>query len=767
MPVAARIRSGILVAARLAAWSVVAAAGAAVAQPPPAAQQAPAEAPASPPQAPPAGQERVYDLSQMGAYGGLPLRGLDPTGYLNVDVRADEVVTAARLKLDFTYSPSLIYALSHLKIALNGETVATLPLDKEDAGRETVRTVDLDPRLFTDFNRIGLQLIAHYTLDHCEDPYHSTLWADINPATTLTLATSRIALPDSLALLPAPFFDRHDNGRLTVPFVLPARASPQTLRAAGVVASWLGALASYRNARFPVAAAPPADAHAIAFALPGAMPAGVTLAPLQGPTIAVMANPASPPQSGRKLLVLAGRNEAELQTAAYALVLGRYGMAGSSVTVQSVDLGPPRRPYDAPNWVPVDRPVAFRELVTDPQQLQTFGYNPKAIRVDLQVPPDLYAWASRNAPLNLRYRYTAPSTYNDSVLNIDINDQLVRSERLRPQETASGTARIDVPLLTSIEARADDDVAVPAFRVASRNQFQFLFHLDSQKTGLCASSASDVAQAAIDPDSTLDFSRFAHYAALPNLAYFATSGFPFPRMADLADTAVVVPDAPDARDQEAVLTLLGHMGQWTGLPALRVALVPARAVASVRDRDLLVVGTGSAAALLASWGKSLPLLIEQGKTVLALRDQRAAGWDGWLGAGHERRLSPAGRAVLGAGGPLAALVGFQSPYAQRKSVVAVAATGSAQLGDVLDLLEDGSRLPQVRGDLVVVRGKQVDGLRLGEVYHVGDLPWYARLWVYLSRHSALLAIAGILAGLIVALTIFWALSRLAVRRAGE
>ncbi|MGO4611004.1 cellulose biosynthesis cyclic di-GMP-binding regulatory protein BcsB, partial [Variovorax sp. 2RAF20] len=88
---------------------------------------------------------------------------------------------------------------------------------------------------------------------------------------------------------------------------------------------------------------------------------------------------------------------------------------------------------------------------------------------------------------------------------------------------------------------------------------------------LCVTAATDSARAAVDPDSNVDFSQFVHYTAMPNLAFFATSGFPFTRMADMADTAVVIPDAPDAHEQEALFTMLGQLGRWSGLPALRVS----------------------------------------------------------------------------------------------------------------------------------------------------------------------------------------------------
>ncbi|WP_267920408.1 cellulose biosynthesis cyclic di-GMP-binding regulatory protein BcsB [Cupriavidus respiraculi] len=708
-------------------------------------------------------RQQTLTVAEMGAYGPIALRGLSSDRVLNVGIRADEVVTAATLRLHYTYSPSLVFPLSHLKVRLNDEVVATLPLDANRAGQQVTRDIALEPRLFTDFNRIGIEFIGHYTVDHCEDASHSALWTDISANSALTLTTAPLRLPDNLALLPLPFFDRRDNRRLTVPFVLAENADMATLRAAGVVASWFGGLADYRGARFPVTRTAPAGQHAVMLALPGPAATALGLGEIAGPSVSVVPNPNSP---DHKLLVIAGRDKEELQTAAYALVLGKAAMTGRQATIQTVDLGPARKPYDAPNWAPVDRPVLFRELVTDPQQLQVSGNDPQPIRVNLRVPADLFGWNARNVPLNLKYRYTPPSTYNDSVLNVDINDQLVRSYRLRPVSGRDDENLVSVPLLSGSDAVISNEIQVPAFRVGSDNQMQFRFHMDSQKTGLCASTPAKVARAAIDPDSSIDFSGFAHYAAMPNLAFFANSGYPFTRLADLADTAVVLPDAPGKIDQEALLTLLGHMGRWTGLPALRVDVVPAKEIDAVKQRNLLLIGNGSAGQLLAGWGKSLPMLVERGKTEMALRDQRANAWSNWLSDGERETMTPAGRAILSADGPLAALIGFQSPFREDRSVVAVTATEPDRLADVLDALDDPGKVAQVRGDLTVVRTREVEGLRLGERYFVGDFPWYARVWVRVSSHPVFLAIGGIIAGLAVALSAFWALSRLAARRNG-
>jgi hypothetical protein len=76
----------------------------------------------------------------------------------------------------------------------------------------------------------------------------------------------------------------------------------------------------------------------------------------------------------------------------------------------------------------------------------------------------------------------------------------------------------------------------------------------------------DNARGAIDPDSSIDFSGYPHYAELPQLSHFASLGFPFTRHADLSQTAVVMPEQPGREDIETLLTLLGRMGESTGYP---------------------------------------------------------------------------------------------------------------------------------------------------------------------------------------------------------
>ncbi|MFP3534208.1 cellulose biosynthesis cyclic di-GMP-binding regulatory protein BcsB, partial [Burkholderia sp. SIMBA_042] len=84
------------------------------------------------------------------------------------------------------------------------------------------------------------------------------------------------------------------------------------------------------------------------------------------------------------------------------------------------------------------------------------------------------------------------------------------------------------------------------------------------KLGECQNSILDNVRSAIDPGSTIDISGLPKYAAMPDLSLFADAGFPFTCMADLSETAVVMPEGAGVSDFSAYLTLRGVMGQATG-----------------------------------------------------------------------------------------------------------------------------------------------------------------------------------------------------------
>lgn len=698
-------------------------------------------------------------FAQLGA-STLELRGTQPSGTINVGVRGDQVVIDAKLRLRFTYSPALLPQLSHLRVSLNDQVLAALPLPTEQAGREIEREVALDPRYFTDYNQIRFELIGHYTLE-CEDPTHSSLWTTLSQDSELELTLRKLELRNDLALLPAPFFDRRDNRRLELPMVLPAQPSRNIVRSAGIAASWFGALADYRSARFPVTFADIPTQHAVVFATNPSRPPQLHLAEVGAPTVSIVDHPAD---ATAKLLVFQGKDEAQLQRAVEGVVLGNPVLSGPSATVTAVKYQR-REPYDAPRWLQTHRPVRLGELVDSPQQLQASGISPGPIRINLRLPPDLFAWNQSGVPMDLRYRYTAPHEHGSSALNVSINEQLLRSYRLRA-ENQSGTARkLLVPLLEGDTVQHSEEVLIPAFHLGSNNQLQFRFSLDPQRQNPCSHVPTDQARQAIDPDSTIDFSEFPHYTAMPNLALFANAGYPFTRYADLAETAIVLSDTTQTAALEQLFFLLGRMGRQTGAVALSYQLLNIEQAKQAADLDLLILTGGAANELLAEWERNPALIVNGGER--RFRQQEPAPRFQIVAMSEERGTTRNVQVSLNAAGSLGAFVSFESPLSSDRTVVALAGTDDDAGRTLIAALEDDGKVASIRGDLAVIRNDTVESYQGRAVYYVGSLSLWKRLWFHLSQHVILLTLVALGVVVLVALLLYGGLQRRVARRLAD
>ena len=745
---------------RLAAAGLLLGVVAGVASAAPAAR-APASAPAAAASAPGLVTQTVR-LRDIGAYGPIELRGVEHSVYLPLSLRLDESVVSARLKLNHTFSPSLLPELSQLRVLIDSQPLATVVAQKNALGAPQRTEVELDPRYFVDFAKLHLQFIGHYTMD-CEFPQHTSLWASVGNDSTLELVTRRLVLRNDLALLPAPFFDPRDGRRLELPFVFARQPSLATVKSAGLLASWFGALAAYRGAVFPVLYDTAPKRHAVVLATNDERPAllgGVQLPRVEVPTLMVTSLPDDP---ATKLLLVLGRDAAQLEQAAQALVLGQAALSGERAGVRSVQLPPPRAAYDAPNFVKTGGKVRLGDLVADPSALQVRGQQLQPIRINLRLPADIFTWEAPGMPIDLRFRYTPPREAGQGVLGVSINDRYVQSFRLASAGAGGTGERLTLPFAAPAGAQVTRSLTVPAFQLGSNNQLQFAFELPPSDDGKCRATTGG-AQAAIDPDSTLDLSGIEHYAALPNLAFFANGGFPFTKFADLAQTALVLPDAPQTTELQTALVALGQFGAVTGAAATRLTVLPASQVQEAGDRDLLVVAAGAYAPLLEAWGQTLPARLEAGQRATSTLGRLADAGAEWFSGAQPHVVPREGWTELQARGPLAAISGFESPLAAGRSVVLLNATDAAALPAAAEVLLDPGKLRLVRGDLVLVRGESVDAFRVGEIYHVGELRWWRWLWFQLHTHPFLLAALGLLVGLGLSLIAFRVLRGMAARR---
>ncbi len=423
---------------------------------------------------------------------------------------------------------------------------------------------------FQDNNRLNFRFTGRYTPE-CNDPLSGLLWSTISDASTLTLTLERLPPQRDLSRLPLPFFDAHEKTMLSLPFVLPANPSNESLQAPG--SSHPG------SASWPISAAPPFPCHAM-HRRGQRRRRGHRCGPpgQRVPAAAERPDPGRGAEPERPELLAAGDRRAhgpEAIAAAAALTLGSRTLSGDASTVIA-GRSRKRVAYDAPAWIPSDRPVKFGELV-DASDLQGTGYVPGTMRVPFRTAPDLYTWRNRAFPMDLRYR-APPGPIEDlavSRLDIGINDLYLASLPLaaEPSRSASWFSRLFNFGVTQPTSRVD----VPAYQVFGQNDLQFFFDTRPLHRGDCVAIPQDV-RMAVDPDSTFDISRAYRFAELPNLAYFVSSGFPFTRLADLSETAVVLPQRRRRSRSAPILDLMGRIGSLTGYPVIRLAVVKADGV---------------------------------------------------------------------------------------------------------------------------------------------------------------------------------------------
>lgn len=690
--------------------------------------------------------------------GSMTLRGTEPSSQIEFGVRSDEVVTRALLNLSYRPSPALIPTLSQLKVYLNDELVGLVTVTADQLGKENQTQIPIDPRFISDFNRVRLELVGHYA-NVCENPANSTIWLDIGKASKLDLTLQKLPLKNDLSHFPEPFFDTRDSRPLQLPMVFNAQPNLLQQRAAGILASWFGSKAQWRGQSFPVLFNQlPKEQHAVVFATNDHRPDFLKdLPPVEKPTVEMVNQPNNPYE---KMLLILGRDDNDLLTAVEGIAQGQLLLRGDSSTIDSVKLLAARQPYDAPNWVRTDRRTTFAELTQYQNQLQGDGLQPNPISLTLNLPPDLFLVRARGIDMDLRYRYTSPIQQDGSRLAVHLNNQFMQDYPLTQKDTA-GQQLMRIPLMQGLQD-SNRQLTIPALRLGVVNQLRFNFDyantfIGGTADGRCETVTAVGHHVVIDDTSSIDFSGYRHYIEMPSLGAFANAGFPYSRYADLAQTLVLVQSKPSNDEVSTLLNALGSIGAQTGYPALRVQMSDDWSKAKSADADLLMIG-GIPQDLQDD--TKIPLLADAARSWISMPARSNAAANVPI-SDSERAVES--QTTISSRGPMGAIVGFQSPFNDQRSVVALLADSPRGWELLNNALLDSGKRAAVFGSSTVIRESGVNSIRVGDTYYVGHLPWWERLWNLLATHPVWLAICAVVVVVLFAL-MAWRLMRMVSRR---
>jgi cellulose synthase (UDP-forming) len=710
--------------------------------------------------------DNIFTLADLGVPDTIVLRGVDAYHSVYFSLPQNQVPKTATFKVRYHFSPGLLPAISHIKVSLNGTLFATLVVNtssnytgdglsgdltpeqkvaaqnklsvtrvgENNALLEATLTLPVDSLARN--NELKFEFIGHYTLK-CEDPSHSTLWSHVDADSSIEVAGSLLQLPNDLNLLPMPFYDKAVNLHPVVPIVFLTPPSQKAMQAAGIVASWFGVLANDHAVRFPVyiGALPVGNAIYIGEKASD-IPSNFGMKGISGPTVAMRNNPNDP---YGKVLVVTGENEDDLLKAAMALTLSRDHLQGPQTSFADFTKPSLREPDDAPRWLPTDRIVTVNDI-TQTGDLQGDGSVP--VGVYMRVPPDLcYSCiAKQNLGFHMYYRYNPVPLADESTLQVYMNSAYVSSTPMPHSANASdGDLNTIVPIpVSDMRPFSNSLMAKFVFQIA--------------KKGYCQDTAPMNLQGAILKESYLDIVGVPHWAALPNLEIFANAGYPFTRKADLADTMVVLPDAPTTDELELYLTLMGHFGAQTGYPALFVGVTNEQGMSATSGKDYLVLGTVDDQPAINKLNASLPVGLDQnglhihdtqGFFSKGLFGERRSWWRVDSSESSDHVVS--GQMSTSGGLPDATLEGIEWPKGSGHSVVVIALRDHQAQPGFLDAFLKTDQSSDIAQSVSVLHGTTFASYRIGtDIYHGGTLGLWERIKLYSAEYPWLVVIITVI-----------------------
>lgn len=675
-------------------------------------------------------KDEVYTFKDLGKRSTIKLQGNLSQASIGFGSRIDEIVTAAKIDVTYIYSPALTPDISHVRVLINHQLAGIFPIEAEKSGKPITKTINFDARDISKFNEISFELIAYRDI-RCSNQALMSQWFEINPSSQLSLSTQPLPLKNDLGIFPKPFFDENDFTNTEIPFIFAENAQNDTIEAAGIAATYFGSKSKWRKAHFPILINQLPTKHALVFATNNNRPEFLKDIPeVDGPSIQLINHPENP---FVKLLLILGRDKQDLRNATEGLSTGSAALVGSYSKITQINQITPRKPYDAPYWVPLDKEVKFGELIEHPEELQTEGRNPNSIILNFNITPDLFVWHTRGIPLNMKYRYSPPNEEDDSQLSVFVNDIFIKGLNLNASGLGNGDEpnRLRVPLVDKWLFGEKNTVLIPGFRLGSKNTLKFNYTFTKPEGGDCQELNPTYMHGSIDADSTIDLSDFSHYLAMPDLRSFATLGFPFTRLADLADTAIIVNENASKAELESYLEILSNFGASTGLTATKFSVYNTTPFKGIENKDILLISVLDKAITQENDNAKLAHSIISGiKKTISLPVHNSDNQKFLQPKEVELNSKAFTNVSMENEGDIGVVVGFQSPWKNNKSVVAVMATDPSSFKKITN--EMVSQEPNIRGSSSFFRSNDIVNLQVGDIYYVGYLPVLKLLWFELS-----------------------------------
>ncbi|MGG7449088.1 cellulose biosynthesis cyclic di-GMP-binding regulatory protein BcsB [Kosakonia oryzendophytica] len=681
-------------------------------------------------------------IAQMGLPQGITLSGGQFQGGVDFTLPVDQVMTNARLALNLKISPAMAARNATLQLMLNGQPLGTVPLSAAEG--DTARyQLDVPAALMVSSNSLSVKINDGDAMQ-CQRDLSDKYRVTVLPDSHFELEGQQLDIGADLSHFPRPFFDSMQMTPAAIAVAFGPKLSADTISAAALIASWLGIQADYRGVSFATYHDRLPEKNGILIGHPGEQIGGLTLPQTTQPLLKIVDNPANPVY---KLLLVVGKDDTELRAAAWRLTRGNFASQTPFVDVDAQTI-PLSKPYDAPRWIPTDRPVKLTELIRKDQSLTTTGIWHSPLQVAFRAAPDLFLWDGETIPLHIGYRFPTENWIDEqrSWLSMTLNDSFLHNLPVNKQ----GALETLWHKLGGDARQESFDMPLEPYMIYGDNQLSLYFNIVPKENAPCSTLLNNNIKSRIDEDSWIDLSHTRHFALLPNLSYFVGASFPFTRQADYSETLLMLPAQPTETQVATLLDMTARSGNATGtaLGHNRVVLGLPTNSELMRDRDVLAVTGMEQSAFNRALLANSPFTLRD--STLGVREpgnwQKIRRWisGDWASQGIEAdRYFSSNEAWRG-------FVSFRSPWNDERLVVLALGSNDEQLSRLHADLSSARINAGIRGDVAIITNETgVRSFRVGEQFPSGEMPVHMMVIWYANQHSALLAILGLLFGSLV------------------
>ncbi len=662
-------------------------------------------------------------LSDLGHKRSFTLQGADDHAALSFVTPSTKVVDAAALSLRFRAGDIAANSHTKLELTLNDAAVTAIPLAANTASAEPIK-ISLPADLLVHDNSIGFRVRRECAVP-CNESNEAG-WVRIDTSSELETSGIVLALPNRLSMLPSPFFDPSIHKSTELAVVLGSQPDRPTLKAAGIVASWYGAMTSYRGSHFDVYLHRFPSGNAVVLALSNSDVAS-SLGLSGEKSIAAICNNPSDPYG--KVLALVGRDSSDLIRLAQGLALNGLQVDADQLPLEQLHPAEKAQTGSPASWAASNSAATKVAGHLNDSLLRVTAKSPTALY--FSIAPDLDFGTSTTVPLRFEYQLSGLGPDDHVLLSLELNGVPVTHREL------SGAA--------STESHFES-FAIPVSLLYASNTLALQLRLTGSEA-----VASDMSKVTLQvlPGTNLGLDGVTHFVRMPRLDLFASSGFPFTRTVDLAGTDIVVPATPTPAQIGLYLDAIAFLSAHTGTPGFRFELIDAADVLGHADKDLMIIGSSRDEAIFEPFGAQMILKPAEGSF---LGGTLALPWANWLNrswVGRDAQKQRLSKLLNRDAPPNLLMEEFESPFRKNRTVLAVATRSELDDHAYFSRLAEEATEGHVSGGLTLGDDKQFESFQLTTgSYTIGNKASEAAAYSWVKFHLYLLPLLLLLGAFI-------------------